>query len=224
MRVIGVDACKGGWVGIELDGGRFAGARFAASLERLLDASPRPAVVAVDMPLGLLERGWRRADLEAPAWLGRRRSSVFRVAPRAVWAEDEFDAANELCRVLTGQGLSRQAWGLAGKLREANQLLDRGEHRMYEVHPEVSFRAMARLPLAHSKTTRAGRAQRRELLADAGIGLPAELGEASSVPPVDVLDAAAAAWSARRIGSGAAASFPDPPELDAAGRPIAIYY
>ena len=39
----------------------------------------------------------------------------------------------------------------------------------------------------------------------------------------DMLDAAVVAWSARRLLDGSAHSLPDPPEFDAAGRPIAIW-
>ena len=39
----------------------------------------------------------------------------------------------------------------------------------------------------------------------------------------DVVDAAAAAWSARRIARGAARSMPDPPERSSDGRPVAVW-
>ncbi|MGH9461043.1 MAG: DUF429 domain-containing protein [Vicinamibacteria bacterium] len=41
--------------------------------------------------------------------------------------------------------------------------------------------------------------------------------------PDDVLDAAAASWSAARIARGEAASLPAPPERDANGYPMAIW-
>ncbi|WP_441248866.1 DUF429 domain-containing protein [Kitasatospora sp. McL0602] len=70
----------------------------------------------------------------------------------------------------------------------------------------------------------AGQAARRALLAHAGIALPDDLGEVGSVPPDDILDAAAAAWTAHRFLDGQAVSLPDPPQLDARGRPVAIWY
>jgi predicted RNase H-like nuclease len=39
----------------------------------------------------------------------------------------------------------------------------------------------------------------------------------------DLVDACAAAWTAARIAQGKAISFPDPPERDAFGLPIAIW-
>ncbi|MDI9886446.1 DUF429 domain-containing protein [Streptomyces sp. HNM0645] len=235
VRVLGVDACPGGWVSVALRDGRFDGARFAADLRSLLGArAPQggtedggeAGVVAVDIPLGLLETGWRRADAAAAALLGRRRGSVFRVPPRAVWQEERYEAANHRCRELTGAGLSRQSWGLAAKLREANACLaEAGGERLREVHPEVSFRALAGgRPLSYRKKSWAGQMVRRGLLREAGVVLPDELGGAGSVPPDDVLDAAAAAWSADRIARGRARSLPDPPQLGDRDRPIAIWY
>jgi len=39
-----------------------------------------------------------------------------------------------------------------------------------------------------------------------------------------VLDAAAVAWTARRIAAGQAVVVPDPPQTDVTGREIAIRY
>lgn len=237
VAVLGVDACPAGWVAVELSDARFAGARLATDLRSLLreegeagearEAGTGAAeVVAVDMPLGLLDAGWRRADTEAAALLGRQRGSVFRVPPRAVWQEEQYEAASRRCRELTGAGLSRQTWGLAAKLREANGCLaDAGGDRLFEVHPEVSFWALAgRTPLPHRKKSWTGQMTRRSLLEAAGVVLPDELGDAGRVPPDDVLDAAAAAWTAHRITQGRAHPLPDPPQHDRRGRPIAIWY
>lgn len=46
---------------------------------------------------------------------------------------------------------------------------------------------------------------------------------AGEVPVDDVLDAAAAAWSAHRIASGRAQSHPEPPQRVGAGRRIALW-
>ena len=77
-------------------------------------------------------------------------------------------------------------------------------------------------PLGYRKKSAGGALERIELLRDHRIEV-AELGPAASVPLDDVLDAAAAAWSAHRIAVGTAQTLPDPPEfLD--GFPVAICY
>jgi predicted RNase H-like nuclease len=250
MRVTGVDACKRGWVAVTLEaltpapGGELphamnrpavAGIRMHATLAGALDGgqgSTTATIVGIDMPLGLLDTGWRDADRSARALLGPRRSSVFAIPPRPVWAQASYQAANQHCRELTGQGFSIQAWGLRTKLLEANEYLQTRGQPMYEVHPELAFGAMAGAPLPHSKHTAPGRALRRELLTQAGIILPAATFRAASAPapraPVlpetDALDAAAAAWSAWRIATGEAVVLPDHPQFDSQGREITIRY
>jgi predicted RNase H-like nuclease len=229
MRVAGVDACRRGWVAVWLAAGRSAvTVRVGPSLDAVLgpEAMPAPgsdvtAIVGIDMPLGLLETGWREADRAARGLLGPRRSSVFAIPPRAVWSEASYAAANQRCRQLTGQGFSAQAWGLRGKLLEADQYRQTCGHPLYEVHPELAFGAMAGAPLAASKHTRAGRDERRRLLARAGLEIP------PGTPAAligDVLDAAAVAWSARRIAAGQAVTVPAVPQHDNQGREIAIRY
>jgi predicted RNase H-like nuclease len=227
MHVSGVDGCPAGWVAVTLrQPGEAAEVRAGGSLAALLaapvaalPADGRGAVVGIDMPLGLLEAGWREADRAARGRLGPRRSSVFAIPPRAVWDEPSYPAANRRCRELTGQGFSIQAWGLRAKLLEANAYREAGDHRLYEVHPELAFGAIAGQPLAHSKHTPAGQELRRELLDRAGIMLTP-----GPAPLIDTMDAAAVAWSAMRIATGHAVVLPDHPQHDLAGREIAIRY
>jgi predicted RNase H-like nuclease len=229
MRVTGVDACKGGWVAVTLEASavrnvaQMACVQAGGSLASVLDEGPDSApgrIVGIDMPLGLLDSGWREADRVARGLLGPRRSSVFAIPPRAVWAQPSYQAANQRCRELTGQGFSIQAWGLRTKLLEANQYLPTCGHAMYEVHPELAFSAMAGAPLPYSKHKAAGRDLRRDLLKQAGILLP----EARSAPLTDTMDAAAVAWSACRIAAGQAIVLPDHPQHDPQGREITIRY
>jgi len=231
MRVTGVDACRGGWVAVSLDGPEHAdeaaGAdglrvemvRVHETLAGVLDGHGS-CVVGIDMPLGLLGSGWREADRAARGLLGPRRSSVFAIPPRAVWEQASYQAASQRCRELTGQGLSIQAWGLRARLLEADRFRGSCGCPLYEVHPELAFCALAGAPLAHSKHTAAGREQRRELLSLAGIALP----RVPRAPVTDTLDAAAVAWSAWRIATGRAVVIPARPQLDDRGRQIAIRY
>ncbi len=224
--VFGVDACRRGWVAVSVTDGVVTDVRVARTLTSLLAGcrqqhDDEPAgVVAIDIPLGLVETGWRLADRMAAGLLGPRRSSVFAIPPRPVWQQESYAAANQLCRDLTGRGLSAQAWGLRAKLLEANRCRDQDGDRLHEVHPELAFAAMAGGPLAESKHTPEGRERRRRLLAEAGIIVPAS----STAPVIDVLDAAAAAWSAHRIATGTAMIIPDPPQSDGQWREIAIRY
>jgi len=242
MRVTGVDACRGGWVAVSLDGPEDAGGtdgvdgvagssllrvemvRVHETLAGVLDGHGS-RVIGIDMPLGLTESGWREADRVARGLLGPRRSSVFAIPPRAVWEQASYQAASQRCRELTGQGLSIQAWGLRARLLEADRFRASCGFPLYEVHPELAFCVLAGAPLAHGKHTAAGREQRRELLSRAGIALPPmSRARVPRAPVTDTMDAAAVACSAWRIGTGRAVVIPARPQPDDRGLPIAIRY
>lgn len=235
LTVTGVDGCATGWVAVTLgparpdlvQAGRAAGSLVVAvTVAATLDLLPLADVTAIDMPLGLLGAGWRDADLLARRALGRRGVTVFAIPPRAVWECQSYAEANRLCRELTGKGFSAQAWGLRRKIAEADQYRRRaapqpGEVHLYEVHPELSFAALAGAPLPDTKHTPAGLAVRRDLLARAGITLPPKVAGAAEN---DLLDAAAVAWSARRIAAGTAVTLTNRDQPADDGTEVAIRY
>ena len=211
-----MDACKTGWVGIVLDCRRTS-AYHASTIVELVSAAEAAgelAVVAIDIPIGLPDAGRRRADVQARKMVGPRWSSVFITPVRPALQADDHASAVRVSQELTNDGISIQAFSLKQKILEVDAWVREETHRVVEVHPEVSFARMAGAPLVDSKTTWAGAERRRELLNEAGIRFVGHLGDAGRAARVDdVLDAAAAAWSARRVAVGRAISLPDPPEM-----------
>jgi predicted RNase H-like nuclease len=206
MLVAGVDACRGGWIAVVLDADHFADSISAPTFVDLLGSVPDASVVGVDIPIGLPSEGARAADVAARVFVGPRRSSVFPTPPRAALVAATYAMARGVL-----PSLSAQSFALGKKVLEVEACL---EERVIEVHPEVSFAALAGQPN--------GQMERRRLLASAGIELPDEL-TAGQAAADDVLDAAIAAWSAARKDRGEAATLPaDPPVQD--GRPVAIWY
>jgi predicted RNase H-like nuclease len=209
-EVLGVDWYRRGWVGVALgDGVRvLVDERLAALMARVPDA----AVIGVDMPIGLTD-GVREADRLARAFVGPRRASVFFAPPGAALDATSYAEAN--AALPPGRRIPQQAWALRHGIAE---VADLAAERVIEVHPEASFRALRGDPVPHAKTTWNGQMLRRRLLAHAGVALPDELGAEGVVPPADVLDAAAVAWSARRYAAGTARSFP--PDAAPGDRPV----
>lgn len=207
-RVAGVDGTKGGWVAVELVDGRFAGARLLRPVETRFEELADAELIAVDVPIGF---GPRAADAAARRFLGRAASTVFAIPGREL-LERPFGP---------GLGISAQAHALGRRILHVTALAA-SDARLHEAHPEVSFRAMSGAPLRFRKKSAGGVVERLELLRLRGIEL-GDLGEAAACPIDDVLDAAAAAWSADRIAGGRARSLPEPPEL-VDGRPVAIWY
>jgi predicted RNase H-like nuclease len=224
--VTGVDACAGGWVAVTLLPIPFPPVTLlpvtllpsavgdpsdpmttTVAVAPTLDGLMLGGVVGIDMPLGLVADGWRAADVLARRALGRRGVTVFAIPPRPVWQQPTYAEANRACRDLTGKGLSAQTWGLRRKLLEADTYRRESPARLYEVHPELSFAAMAGAPLAASKHTQPGLALRRTLLGQAGITLPPKITGAAEH---DLLDAAAVAWSAHRIATAKAITLTTP--------------
>jgi predicted RNase H-like nuclease len=212
--VAGIDVYRQGWVAIVIDGGRFSRSlvshTFAQALAQLGEVGP----IGVDIPIGLPEAGARSADLAARAFVGPRRSSVFPTPTRAAIACATYAEARQVL-----PSLSAQSFALGKKILEVEEHLD---ERVFEVHPEVSFVALAGRHLRYSKRRWNGQMERRRLLASARVELPDKLdgGEAGAD---DVLDAAIAAWTAARKLRGEAQTLPaDPAVVD--HRAVAIWY
>lgn len=222
-RVIGVDACKKGWVAISSDGCGY----FGATIQELVTTAEQdgaPTVVAIDMPIGLPVTTLRQSDALARRIIGRRASSVFTTPVRAAISAATHAEATAISVQATGKGLSQQAFALSRKILEVDAWARTAAHRVIEVHPEVSFATMKGTPLLYAKSTWAGAEERRRLLADAGLRIPADLGIAGAMAGVDdVLDAAAAAWTAQRLTTGTAVSYPDVPEEFGDGHLAAIW-
>jgi predicted RNase H-like nuclease len=209
MKVAGVDGTRRGWVAVVLENSRYAGAHAIDGIDSRFAELNDVAVIAIDVPIGF---GPRSADAAARSYLRGAASTVFPTPTREI-LEAPFGP---------GLGVSAQAHALGPRIRHLTELAAT-DLRFHEVHPEVSFRAMnGGAPLGHRKKSAAGALRRIELLRLHGIDF-GELGSAASVPLDDVLDAAAAAWSADRIAGGRAVSLPDPPEV-VEGRRIAIWF
>ena len=235
----GADGCPGGWIValVRPDGGE-ARLRIVPRFADVLAAPEQPAIVAVDMPIGLPERtgpGGRAAENCVRPLLGARQSSVFSVPSRAAIYAADYATACAIAAATSDppRKVSKQLFNIAPKIREVDEVLRTAPDaagRVFEVHPEVAFwrlngeRALTEPKKIKSRVHEPGLALRRGLLMAAG--LPAET--VNATPPKgaagdDLLDALACAAVARRIHRGVAKPFPDPPPRDAHGLPMAIW-
>ncbi len=221
---VGVDACKTGWIAVAVDDAGVVAAHYLPTITSLTERAPDASVVGIDIPIGLPESGRREADLVARSRLGVRRNSVFFTPPRmAVEAATHAEATAASVR-LTGFGVSQQSFALAPKLLEVDRWVEQAPFPVYEVHPEISFAVLLGAPASAPKKSWAGMTERRRALEGAGLTLDQVHGDAARRAAVDdMLDAAAAAWTARRIARGQAVMIPDPAPAGPGGRPIAIW-
>jgi predicted RNase H-like nuclease len=224
--VLGVDASRAGWIGVVLSDAGFVVAglgRDLATLTATASAIAEVSVVGVNLPIGLPDKGRRDADLLARVLVGRRRSSVVMAPVRAALELETYAEANALSRDRGEPGVSRRAYALRPRIMELDGWARTAGLAVVEVHPEVSFATLAGEPLADGKKSWAGAGQRRRLLAEVGVVIPDELGEAGTVGVDEVLDAAVAAWTALRVSRGDAVSFPTLPQRFGDGHAAAIW-
>ena len=230
----GVDGCPAGWMTAFVRArGDEIHLRVVPQFAAIATAAEAPAVIAIDMPIGLprhIGPGGRGPERAVRALLGARQSSVFPVPSReAVYAPSYLDA----CRIaLTTsdppRSVQKQLFLIGPKIREVDHALRTDPAlaaRVFETHPELAFwRLNGERPLPFPKKIKPGLALRRDLLIAAGFPLAV----VDAPPPKgagrdDVLDALAGAAVARRIHAGVARSFPDEPERDEHGLPMAIW-
>ncbi len=240
---------KGGWVAVIVEPDGTMRAERVATIAALFECPLAPDIVAVDMPIGLPERvearGRAPERLVRPR-LGGRQSSVFSMPSRAaVYAsedarvpeEERYRRAGAVARATSTppRAVAKQAFHIFPKIIEIDRWLRENpamQPRVFECHPEVSFWTLN----GQAEVSKAKKIKNRP--SEDGLALRRELLEAADFPPDilspsrarelrvgedDLIDACAAAWTARRIAAHAAVSFPSPPERDAHGLPIAIW-
>jgi predicted RNase H-like nuclease len=207
--VAGIDGAPGGWVVVTVgcDDKGAADVRLVPDLLGVMaqiDAATL-AAVAIDIPIGLAADGARRADVEARQRLGPRRSSVFPAPVRSVLAATTYEEACSLSRAACGKAISKQLFNILSKIREVDTLITpERQRRLIEMSPELSLAILAGAPMAHPKTTAAGRAERIDALGQ--VFDPGEIERhlttaARGAQRDDILDAFAGAWTARRYSA-----------------------
>lgn len=218
VALIGVDGAPAGWISAwaPMRPQRTPEMRLYPDFAALVADAPEGAIIAVDMPMGLPARtpaGGRACERAARAYLGPGRgSSVFSTSSRRAIFASDYAAACAVIRedLPDRRGLSKQAWGIAPKMREVDAVVRRRPSAsIRESHPEVIFAHLnGGAALAAGKKTPEGRAQRLALLEAAGIPASACLTQRpSGVGRDDLVDALACLRTARRIAAGKAKVF-----------------
>lgn len=240
----GVDSCPKGWIAVFVrPSGQEGLTRVFSRFSEILAAPEAPALIAVDIPIGLPQRagqGGRDAERSARSLLNRRRPSVFSVpSRRAVYAEvgpfenlHEKEAARKRASIISEETsepprkIAMQSFAIFPKIREVDQTVQsKPPQRIFEIHPEIAFWLMnGRSEVAEPKKTKSGAEIRKQLLIK--WKLPANLVHGDTPKGAnrdDLLDAIACAAIARRLHTDDARPLPNPPPHDELGIPMAIW-
>ena len=245
-KFVGVDWAKGGWLSVayDLDGNWDAHhGPFAKLVERYRKAE----LILVDVPIGIPagRREGRACDKAARKKISGVRSSfsssVFRVPTRDALA-DRMDrklqwrqAHEREKKRAEGIGITVFSWGIIPQIADVDAVLAKlGEQRkiIREVHPEVCFWALnGKKSLQHKKDQPEGEAERIRILEAKHIEprtreiLAAVQKEyRAKVAPDDILDALAAAVTARLGHPNRLATLPAEPPHDVRGLPMEMVY
>ena len=226
--IAGADGCRGGWLVLFEDVGAIDSGLLPTRAE-ILDLFDPLKVLAIDIPIGIPDRGSRTCDIEARKALKPRGSCVFPAPVRATFAARDYTHACELHQTADGRKVSKQAHAILPKIIEVDEAVRTHARRsvVYEVHPEVSFRELSGSGLA-TKHSLIGLHQRLSLIESTfGSGSFSAIRERHSSRTVkddDILDAFAALWTARRIRDGVSERLPAEPVFDSHGVPMHIHY
>lgn len=211
MTVLGVDGCSVGWVGVAWD--EQVSTLVALDIQQLVSEAMRHftiEAVAIDTPIGLSSHADRAPEAHARRRLPGRASTVFSAPALAALRAETYEEANAANKAVLGKGLSRQAFGILPKIADVHDwLMTEPAVPVIEVHPEVCFATMNGDVVRHPKRTAGGAVIRRRLLEQEGLVVPTT--RVRGAAPDDVVDAAAAAWTARRFADGLAERLPPEP-------------
>jgi predicted RNase H-like nuclease len=233
VHVAGVDGTPEGWAVVIIDIDRLA-IRKVAALSDIFDGATDFDIIAVDVPIGLLDAykvGGRACDRAARKTLGRPRgSSAFPAPVRPVLAATSWEHACLRSRASApdGKKLTKQTYAILPKIREIDELLQT-HHELRqvvrEVHPEVCFSELVGVPMTHRKASILGREERQRALARSfpELHLIEKSGRDQGIPIEDILDATVSCWSALRLAGGNGRNLPDIVPFDVTGLPMAIW-
>jgi predicted RNase H-like nuclease len=228
----GIDGCKSGWVlALRRLGDSAVTLRLLPKIADALGLSENPAILAVDMPIGLPDiaaPGGRDCERAARKLLPGKSSSVFSIPCRATLEATTYKQALTLNRHGNGVGLSQQAFHLIPKLRELDKVITPElQPRLVEAHPELAFALMNDgRPVLSRKRKPDGRIERLDLLRRAGLEIHESMltDRPRGVGIDDALDAIALTRTAERLSRGEAVRLPGQVQCDARGLRMEICY
>ncbi len=245
---VGVDGCRSGWFSVGFGSRGCYELKVFPAFSELLAYYSDAKLVLVDIPIGLPEGpGGRQCDQEArKKLLSPRSSSVFSAPTRQTVEQvaespGDYDCAKEVEKCATrtecfpeGKGISRQAFAIAPKITQVDELLKcrdrKATPRVREVHPEICFWALnEECAMKSNKKSESGEKERFEVLERFEPQSCEIYSEAcrrfvgGGVAKDDILDALVAAVTAR-CGHDCLKTIPDCPPKDCKGLPMEMVY
>ena len=217
--IIGIDGCKSGWFSVWENQDKSIHSSVFSNLNELKNffKNESQLIIGIDMPVVLSEVIPRQADQLARKLLSKKASSVFTAPTPEMLNQPNYEKASLVSKRLFGKSMSLQSWYLFPKIKDVQTMIHHEDMQIYEIHPELSFRAMNNEQvILESKKTLEGFALRNSLLSMHFKNFIFEeirrQYARKDVMDNDILDALAVLWSAKRIQSNQASFLPQAPE------------
>ncbi len=217
--IIGIDGCKAGWFSVWQDYEERIQSSIFKSLVDLKKFFSHEdyLIIGIDMPVILGDEIPRKADQLARKMLAKKASSIFTAPTPHMLQQDSYENASLVSKRQFGKSISLQSWYLFPKIKDVQTIIDHKNIKIYEIHPELSFRAMNNEAVVlESKKSAQGFDIRKALLDQYFPRFNFETLRnqylKKEVVDDDILDAIAVLWSAKRIQANKASFIPKIPE------------
>ena len=218
-QIIGIDGCKRGWFSVWQNPDDTIQSSIFSTLNHLKDFFNDEAhlIIGIDMPVVLSDFIPREADQLARKLLSKKASSVFTAPTPEMLEQPNYERASYVSKRLFGKSMSLQSWYLFPKIKDVQTIIHDAHISLYEIHPELSFRAMNQEEvILESKKSKEGFEIRNALLRRHFESFDFEsirnLYPRKDVMDNDILDAMAVLWSTKRIQANEASFLPKIPE------------
>ena len=218
-QIIGIDGCKRGWFSVWQNPDDTIQSSIFSTLNHLKDFFNDEAhlIIGIDMPVVLSDFIPREADQLARKLLSKKASSVFTAPTPEMLEQPNYERASYVSKRLFGKSMSLQSWYLFPKIKDVQTIIHDAHINLYEIHPELSFRAMNHEEvILESKKSKEGFEIRNALLRRHFESFDFEsirnLYPRKDVMDNDILDALAVLWSTKRIQANEASFLPKIPE------------
>lgn len=218
-QIIGIDGCKTGWFSVWENKDESIQSSIFTTLNDLKNFFKKEdhLIIGIDMPVILSEVIPREADQLARKLLSKKASSVFTAPTPEMLAQSSYEKASFVSKRLFGKSMSLQSWYLFPKIKDVQTIIHDNDINIYEIHPELSFRAMNQEKvILESKRSKEGFEIRNSLLKGHFDSFDFEtirnLYPKKYVMDNDILDAMAVLWSTKRIKSDKASFLPKTPK------------
>ena len=247
---VGVDGCRCGWVSVGFNNDGEYELKAFFTFDELVEYYNAAKLILVDMPIGLPEGAEERhSDPEAKAHLGPRKQTVFRAPTRQAMKHladnpGDREGAKRVQQCITGKLLTNQTLELMPKINAVDRVMRprqrNAKPEIREIHPEICFWALHnRHPMKLRKQDAEGIEERlhvlepkrlepraREIFEAGRVAFPAKAYGKFIVADDDIVDALAAAVTARRGWPDQLQTLPEKKECqrDGTGLPMEMVY